>query len=94
VREPDEFRGELGHIVGAELAPLQTLTAAAASLPRERPIVTVCRSGGRSGKAALSLLGLGFARVASLSGGMTAWSARGYAVECGPSPNYRLGRQG
>lgn len=94
VREPDEFRGELGHIIGAELAPLQTLAAAAASLPRDRPIVTVCRSGGRSGKAALSLLGLGFARVASLTGGMTAWGARGYPVEWGPSPDYGFGRQG
>jgi len=94
VREPDEFRGELGHIVGAQLTPLQTLAAAAATLPRDRQIITVCRSGGRSGKAALSLLGLGFARVASLAGGMTAWSARALPVEYGASPNYSLGRQG
>jgi sulfur dioxygenase len=94
VREPDEFRGELGHIAGAELSPLQTLAAAAASLPRERPIVAVCRSGGRSGKATLSLLGLGFARVASLAGGMTAWNARAYPVEYGAPPDYRLSRQG
>jgi rhodanese-related sulfurtransferase len=94
VREPDEFRGELGHIVGAELSPLQALTVATAALPRDRPVVTVCRSGGRSGKAALSLLGLGFARVASLAGGMTAWNAQGLPVEYGAAASHRPGRQG
>lgn len=94
VREPDEFRGELGHIVGAELSPLQALAARAAALPRERPVVTVCRSGGRSGKAALGLLGLGFARVASLAGGMTAWNAQGLPVEYGGGPSHSSGRQG
>jgi glyoxylase-like metal-dependent hydrolase (beta-lactamase superfamily II)/rhodanese-related sulfurtransferase len=94
VREPDEFRGELGHIAGAELSPLQALSARAAALPRERPVVTVCRSGGRSGKAALSLLGLGFSRVASLAGGMTAWNAQGLPIEYGAEPSHRRGRQG
>ena len=94
VREPDEFRGELGHIAGAELSPLQALAVRAAALPRERPVVTVCRSGGRSGKAALSLLELGFARVASLAGGMTAWNARGLPVEYGAEPRHPSGRQG
>jgi rhodanese-related sulfurtransferase len=72
VREPDEFGGELGHVAGAELVPLHVVGAAAAVLPRERPIVTVCRSGGRSGKAALELLGSGLGRVASLA---AAWRA-------------------
>lgn len=81
VREPHEFSGELGHIPHGELVPLQTLAAVASALPRERPIVTVCRSGGRSGKAALELLSSGSPRVASLAGGMTAWNARGLPVE-------------
>jgi sulfur dioxygenase len=94
VREPDEFRGELGHIVGAELVPLQTLSSRTSGLSLERPIVTVCRSGGRSGKAALTLLELGFARVASLPGGMTAWNTQGLPVEYGAQPNHSLNRQG
>lgn len=94
VREPDEFRGELGHIAGAELFPLQALAASAAALQRERPVVMVCRSGGRSGKAALGLIGLGFARVASLAGGMTAWNAQGLPVEYGGEPRHPSGRQG
>jgi sulfur dioxygenase len=94
VREPDEFRGELGHVAGAELVPLQTLSSAAAALSKKRPIVTICRSGGRSGKAAIALQELGFAQVASLTGGMTAWNTQGLAVEYGAPSNPSLNRQG
>lgn len=94
VREPDEFRGELGHIAGSELSPLQTLEARAAALPQQQPVVTVCRSGGRSGKAALALQRLGFARVASLAGGMQDWNARRLPVELGGSKATVVGRQG
>lgn len=94
VREPDEFRGELGHIVGAELSPLQALLAKPVALRRERPVVTICRSGGRSGKAALSLRDVGVARVASLGGGMLAWHDAGLPVEYGPGHNHWLDRQG
>ena len=46
VREPAEFVGELGHLPGAMLVPLGQLRGRVAELPRDRPIVTVCRSGG------------------------------------------------
>lgn len=85
VREPDEFRAELGHIRGAALIPLQALAGRAAALPRDRPIVTVCRSGGRSGKAALQLIELGFDRVGSLAGGVVAWASKALPVEYGPA---------
>jgi len=93
VREPDEFHGPLGHIPGAELVPLAALATGAGSLPRERPIVTICRSGGRSGKAALELASLGFIRVASLRGGMREWTEQRLPVEYGRPPQ-RQDRQG
>jgi rhodanese-related sulfurtransferase len=37
-------------------------------------VTLVCRSGGRSGKAALELRALGFEKVASMRGGMTRWN--------------------
>lgn len=80
VREPDEFIGELGHIASAELLPLGQLPGPLDAAPRDRPIVLVCRSGGRSGKAALSLTSLGFEQVASMRGGMRAWNERRYPV--------------
>jgi sulfur dioxygenase len=94
VREPDEYRGELGHLESSVLVPLGTLRAAAASWAREREVVTICRSGGRSGKAALVLAELGFARVASLRGGMRAWNERGLPVKYGAVEDGVMSRQG
>ncbi|TMQ07004.1 MAG: MBL fold metallo-hydrolase [Deltaproteobacteria bacterium] len=80
VREPDELTGELGHISGIEPLPLDQLPGPLAAAPRDRELVFVCRSGGRSGKAALLAAGLGFERVASMRGGMRAWHERRYPV--------------
>lgn len=74
VREPSELTGELGHILGVERLPLAQLPGPLAAAPRDLPIVFVCRSGARSGQAALSIAKLGFTRVASLRGGMIAWN--------------------
>lgn len=73
VREPAEFSDELGHIEDAELVPLAKL-ATAAHADYTRPVVTVCRSGGRSAKAVEVLNKLGLQRVASMQGGMAAWN--------------------
>ena len=81
VREPDEFRGELGHIPGAELVPLATVSAAAAAWDREKPLIVICRSGGRSSRAAQALAAAGFRHVMNLSGGMLAYNAAGLPVE-------------
>ncbi len=94
VREPDEYRGELGHIGSSVLIPLGSLPSAAHSLPRDRALVLVCRSGGRSGRAAVDLAQLGFAKVASLRGGMTEWNAQKRPVEYGPARASWVSRQG
>lgn len=94
VREPDEYRGELGHIPGSELVPLRALESRIPTLSRERPVVTVCRSGGRSAKAAAFLQSQGFARVASLRGGLVEWRQLGLPVEYGTSAGHASSRQG
>lgn len=80
VREPHEFNGLLGHLEGAELIPLATVADAARDWPRDAYLLMVCRSGGRSGKAAAQLAGMGFTRVMNLRGGMLAWNAAGLSV--------------
>ena len=90
VREQDEYRGELGHLRGSLLVPLGTLSTAARQWPKDRPIVTICRSGGRSGKAALQLAAAGFKRVASLRGGLMHWNEQQLPIE----PGYIENRQG
>jgi rhodanese-related sulfurtransferase len=90
VREQDEYRGELGHIPGSQLVPLSTVSVAARNWPTERPVVVVCRSGGRSGKAALQLARAGFSRVASLRGGMMDWNAQHFPIERGYIQNRQV----
>ena len=83
VREPSEYRGELGHIPGSVLVPLRELAARTGELEaqRGRPIVAVCRSGVRSTTAAAMLYGLGFERVYNLKDGMIDWNDRRLPVE-------------
>lgn len=74
VREADELTGPLGHIAGVEHVPLASVEAKAAAWSKDEPLILVCRSGGRSGKAALSLAAAGFRKVASMRGGMRTWN--------------------
>ena len=83
VREPDEFVGPLGHIRGAKLIPLGQLGRRVDELPKDRPLVIVCRSGARSAQATLALQRAGFPQVANLNGGMLRWRGEGHAVEMG-----------
>jgi glyoxylase-like metal-dependent hydrolase (beta-lactamase superfamily II)/rhodanese-related sulfurtransferase len=81
VREPDEFEGPLGRIPDAISIPLGELNARAGELAKDRPVVTVCRSGARSAQASLMLQKLGFKDVANLAGGMLRWRTEVHAVE-------------
>jgi sulfur dioxygenase len=78
VREPDEWNE--GHIEGAELVPLATISDRFAEWSRDEPMIVVCRSGARSGRAAQELEHAGFAHVASLRGGILAWARDGRAL--------------
>jgi sulfur dioxygenase len=83
VREPDEFNGALGHIENARLLPLGNLSSQVELLAKDKPIVTVCRSGARSAQATVILGKAGFAKVANLSGGMLRWRAQRFPAEGG-----------
>src|SRR4051812_38703727 len=72
VREPHEFVSEIGHIDGAELIPLGTLTAQKLA-GETREIVCICKSGMRAGKAAQALSAAGL-KTRVLTGGMLAWN--------------------
>ncbi len=83
VREAGEYVDALGHIAGARPIPLAELEARRAELDRERPVVTVCRSGTRSAQACVLLARAGFPQVANLAGGMLRWRAQGHPVQGG-----------
>ena len=75
VRERDEWTA--GHASHAVHLPLGDLDPSAVA--GDRPIVAVCRSGNRSGKAAAVLAQAGF-DVSNLTGGMKAWATAGLPV--------------
>lgn len=80
VRQPDEFKS--GHIAGAKLIPLNELRSRMNELPKDKPILCVCRSGSRSGAAAGQLTSAGFEAI-NLRGGMMGWQMAGYPVKKG-----------
>ncbi|MCU1430182.1 MAG: putative hydrolase [Actinomycetia bacterium] len=77
VRELDEWQAE--HAPEAVLVPMGQVRARQGELPRDRRIVVMCRSGGRSAAVTDSLRAWGFDAV-NLSGGMCAWAAAGLPV--------------
>ncbi len=77
VREPDEWCTE--HAPTATLMPVGRVHARQHELPRDRRIVVVCRSGGRSAAVTASLRRSGFDAV-NLAGGMCAWATAGLPV--------------
>ena len=83
VREPEEFDGALGHIQGAKLIPLGSLSKAFSSVSKDLPVVVVCRSGARSAQATVLLRNAGFTKVANLAGGMLRWRGQRLPTEGG-----------
>lgn len=85
VREHDEWAA--GHAPQATHIPMGELGARTAELPRDQEIYVICRSGGRSARAALALNGAGWQAV-NVAGGMQDWAAAGrpMATDSGAQP--------
>lgn len=75
VREDDEW--DAGHASAAVHAALSQFDPVA--VPEAATVLCVCRSGGRSRRAADALLAAGRA-AQNVAGGMTAWEAAGQPV--------------
>ena len=81
VRRLDEW--EQGHIPGATLITLDELSTRLDEVPRDQPVVVVCRSGNRSAQGRDILLEAGFTQVTSMDGGMISWQALEYETITG-----------
>ncbi len=80
VREDDEWAA--GHIDGATHIPLGELSARRGELPAGRRVVTVCRTGGRAGKATAALTEAGVT-AETMDGGMNEWAEQQLPVTTG-----------
>ena len=74
VREPEEWAA--GHAPQATHLPLGELVARLAEVPRDRPVVCICRSGNRSARATQFLRAEGI-DATNMVGGMRAWAEAG-----------------
>lgn len=95
VREPAEYAQ--GHIRGAVNMPRGVLEMQLNQHPdvagyddalqriADKPLYLICKTGGRSALAAESLERMGFDKVYSVSGGMSAWAEEKRPVVAGES---------
>ena len=78
VREPYEH--EAGRIAGDRLVELMQLTAEAATIERDQPVVFYCRTGSRSAMATEAFRRAGY-DAHNMAGGLVDWAAAGLPLE-------------
>ena len=74
VREPWEVA--IASIPGTTHIPMARVAADPAAVPRDREVVVMCHSGGRSRRVVQLLTAAGYDRVRNLAGGIDAWSRK------------------
>ncbi len=79
VREERELNA--AHIPGATHVALSTLRRDIPELPKDKPILCICRSGHRSVPAARRLIKAGYSEVYSVKGGIRAWQRHGLPIK-------------
>lgn len=80
VRSANEYQND-GHIAGTRLLPLFTLPVRHTELPKDKPLVLICRSGGRSSMACEQLAQLGYTNLINLTGGTMGWQSAGLPTQ-------------
>ncbi|MBP6852624.1 MAG: rhodanese-like domain-containing protein [Rhodoferax sp.] len=81
VCETEEFAA--GHVTGAKNVPLGQLEEKLPGAVKNKavPVILVCKSGARSGRAVAIAKKLGYTNAQSLGGGLGAWKAANLPLE-------------
>ncbi|WP_138858407.1 rhodanese-like domain-containing protein [Inhella inkyongensis] len=71
------------HAAGSRHLPLGQIEAGAKALPSNKtlPLIVVCPTGARAGRAAQQLQKLGFEKAVVLAGGLNAWREANLPIE-------------
>ena len=74
-----------GHVGGAKNIPLTELESRLAAVVKNKalPVILVCQSGARSGRAVAIAKKLGYDNAQSMGGGLAGWKAAGLPIEKG-----------
>lgn len=81
VCEANEFAA--GHVGAAKNIPLSQLEAKLPTVVKNKalPVILVCQTGARSGRALIIAKKLGYAQAQALGGGLTTWKAAGLPID-------------
>jgi rhodanese-related sulfurtransferase len=81
VCESEEFAA--GHVTGSKNVPLGQLEEKLPGMVKNKavPVILVCKSGARSGRAVAIAKKLGYEKAQSLGGGLGAWKAANLPLE-------------
>jgi rhodanese-related sulfurtransferase len=79
VREIDEYAA--GHIPGTKNIPLSQFQQRVDEISEDSPVILVCATGARSGRAATFLASMGYENLYNHSDGTKGWIAKGYPAE-------------
>ena len=84
IREPQEHAG--GVAPGATLLPMSQLGARLGEIPLDaaQPVLLICQTQNRSGKAAAALRERGYTNVRYVHGGMGGWAGKGWPLVAPP----------
>lgn len=69
----EAFELEMASIEGAVHIPMREIPARLAEIPKDRPVLVICHSGGRSAVAAQWLAARGY-KAENVVGGIDAWA--------------------
>lgn len=72
VREPAETNA--AHVSGSLLMPLSTIAGHLDEIPKDRQVLLLCASGGRSARLTQYLRANGWDKITNVSGGIIAWA--------------------
>jgi rhodanese-related sulfurtransferase len=76
----EQYEWDAGRVAGARHIELERLAGRADEIPRERPVVFLCRLGARSAMATQAFRAAGWDAY-NLEGGITRWVERGLPIE-------------
>jgi rhodanese-related sulfurtransferase len=80
IRSDDELTGPQGHIPGVDVIGEAEISALAARIPKDQPVVIVSRDGDEAALHARALERLGLRYVAAMAEGMIGWRHLGFST--------------
>jgi rhodanese-related sulfurtransferase len=81
VREVDEVSEAAYDVSSIINIPLSEFEERFVEVPKDQPVIMVCRSGGRSLKATYFLINHGYTNVVNMQQGMLRWAEKGFPVK-------------